>query len=189
MTNADWTPGHILSHEEWEVFYDEFELEAVFVTSPQPNPGVSYSAPEGEVGIYRSKNDEFFELLDPFAGEPGQITYLGKHLNQEGAAQAVINFINDQSFETPVAVFFNFDASRFENADDLVESIADSFWARNVWLKPEIAELINEKLVANNSTYRRLTEFLENPEDSKFAELKSDVTKNLDFSRVYSMGE
>ena len=185
MSIHDWNPGYILSDEEWEVFYDEFDVEPVFVTSPQPNPGVSFSAPEGEVGIFRSTNDEFFEMLDPFAGEPGQIRYLGKHLNQQDAAQAAVNFINDESYETPVAVFFNFDASRFTNAGDLVEAIPDYFWARSAWLEPEIAKFINAKLIESNPVYRRLTEFLLNPEAPEFTELKSDVIKNMDFSRVY----
>ena len=185
MNTQNWTSGHILTEEEFESFYESVQLERVFVVAPQPSPGVAFSAPEGEVGIYRSQNGDFFEITDTADDESDQVCFLGSNFTQEQATELVIEFIQRESYETSVAVFFNFDPSRFEPESDLIGALPEYFWVRSSWLNDDSVKAINSKLLATNPIYITLAEFLNGPDNPKFTRLKHNVTTLMDFSSVY----
>ena len=189
MNANNWNPGHVLTEEEFETFYESVQLERVFTVAPQPSPGVAFTGAEGEAGIYRSQNGDFFEIIDYADDEPDQVCFWGNNLTQEQAVDVVINFIQGESYETSVAVFFNFDPSRFDQENDLIGALPESFWVRSSWLNDDSVKAINSKLLDTNETYRTLSQFLNEPDNPRFAKLKHDVTSLLDFGSVYSPNE
>ena len=186
MNTQNWTKGHVLSEDEYEEFIESVRLERVFVVPPQPAPGVAFTAPGGEVGIYCSQDMNFLEVLDFGDDEPNQVRFLGNQLTQEEAAELAIDFIQSESFEASVAVFFNFDATKFNPEVELIAELANFFWVRSTWLNPEALKIINSKLFATNSAYQTISQFLEDPNSPKFAKLKQNVTSLMDFSSAYN---
>ena len=185
MTNQNWIPGYELDEEEYDELLENYELLPVFVLPGQPGPGLWFTQPDSLVGIFHTSNGDFFQDLNLLGNEFEGITYLGTNLSQAEVIDLVVSFVGSENFEAYVAVFFNFDAARFEAEDDLIEEIPEHFWIRSSWLEPESTKEIHSRLLNQNKHYNLLTEFLLNPTDPKFSKLKVEVETFMDFSSAY----
>lgn len=187
MTNFNnWPKYHELSDEEYEAFFDQEEhFSPVFAMAPQPAPGIAFSKPEGYVGIFCTLNNDYFEILEDNDDEPPTIVYLGKDLTTEQTIDEIVKFIADENYETPAAVYFHFDESKFDATDNVVPALRDIFWVRGSWFEPEATKEINNKLLSTNAIYKKHVSFLQNPTDPKFGELLRDVQELGDFSSIY----
>lgn len=183
----DFTPGAVLSDDEFEEIDADHQVTRVYTTATQPTSGEAFTDPTEGQSLELVDGTHVFTCQPDDARETGyERVFVRAIKSQEDLVALAADEIGHQSQQVAAASHFNFDLDKFTGWNtDVIAALPEMFWFRIEHADQEFANALEIKLSETDPHYRTLKRFFDNPNSEEFADHRKDIEDLASFAFLY----